>query len=257
MFLRFVEALGASQVGFQRVRDYIKDKGRKGECLAREPLTRLMVQCMSNCGNLQMHENLQFLANKALLDVQCVLIDYISDMTLDCIHLGWGSRQGLDCIKLLQSGTFKQRFAMFHDSFHKELLSADQKLLHALGYERKYRDEEKKDPYIVSLFSGRLYSMNDTEHILCKIWLAVIHAHQSRNVSAVKAQHNNHTWPQPIELPCELHLQAIMDIVWDSFKLIRDSHPYPEKVGFFFASGKHKTSKNASGKNKKRKLQKN
>jgi hypothetical protein len=116
------------------------------------------------------------------------------------------------------------------------LQEADKKVLTALGYKKKFRrgDDGKKVYYIVSLYSGRHYSMDDTEHILCKIWLTVIHAHQSRNLSKAKAQHNNHTWPLPTVYPWEHHLSPLMVLIWDTFKIVRKDHPYPEQVKFYF-----------------------
>ena len=104
-------------VGFVRVRKHIRQAGKKGNTLDQKPLTELMTQCISDCGNLQMHDNLSFIVNKALLDVRCILIDFVSEMTFDLIHLGWGSKQGLDCIQLLRAGKVMERFQMFHERF--------------------------------------------------------------------------------------------------------------------------------------------
>ena len=233
MFLRCIEVLGTntSSVGFKRVQDHIGRAGKTRKQLSRESLTQLMVNCISDCGNLQLHDNLQFIVNKAVLDVRATLIDFVEDITLEQIHLGWGARQGLECMKLMLGGAFKERFEAFHNRMHALLLAADDNSLIALGYKRILQGGKT---HIVSLFSGRHYSMDDSEHILCKIWLTVIHSHQSRNMSKVKAQYNNHTWPLPIVHPCEQQLSPLMVEIWEAYKRVRTLHPYPETVEFYF-----------------------
>ena len=60
--------------------------------------------------------------------------------------------------------------------------------------------------------------MNDSEHILCKIWLCVMHSHSSRNYAEEKQVSNGHCHPLPggKRAGDEL-LRPIMLAIWESF----------------------------------------
>jgi len=241
VFLRFIATLGtmASNHGFQRVYNYIKSRGEEGKNLERQTLTEIMISCLSDCGNLQNHANLPFMVNKALLDVRCVIIDFIEDITSDQIHLGWGARQGLDCLDIKCTGrSIKERIDNLHETLLDILLDEDENLLLAMGCLRKDRGTELGgkaiDPYIVSVYGLRDFSLDDTEHFLCKIWLAIIHSHSSRNISQQKNQHSNHTWPLPSTMPWESHLSKLMEKMWDAFGNCKSKIKYPEKLQYHF-----------------------
>lgn len=253
-FLAFLRVLGSdtSNFGFRKVKEYIVNAGKDGNTLERKPLTELMINVISQCGDLQGNDKLKFMVNKAILDVRSVLVNFVTKMTADLIHLGWGSQQGLDCIQLSRSGTAIARFQFFHHEFYSLLMNKSDEYLHSIGYKKIHLgmvDGEQMDPYIGSLFSGRPYEMCDTEHILCKIWLCVIHSHQSRNLSKAKQMHNNHTWPLPEVLPWEVHLSPFMLFMWKHFCKIRSEHEYPKKLHFYFGEEEDKgTSKKGGGK---------
>ena len=235
-FLRFISSLGKSEssIGFSRVREYIKQTMTPNKKLARLGLFRMMMQCASDCGDLQMPDNLKFIVNKALTDVQCVIPYFIDEITLDQVYLGWGAQQGLVLLKLQLNSDMMKRFVLVNMKLNELLMKADAKLLKAMGYERVTKEGET---FIASLYSGRRFSMNDTEHFLCKLWLAVIHSHQSRNVAKVKSQHNHHTWPLLQVCPWEEHLSPLMTSIWKAFKDVRRKFPYPESLQFYFMDG--------------------
>lgn len=52
-------------------------------------------------------------------------------------------------------------------------------------------------PRIVSIFTGRDFSLADTEHWLCKIWIVVMYSHASRDLSKEPQASSQATYPVP------------------------------------------------------------
>ena len=109
----------------------------------------------------------------------------------------------------------------------KEKVLEDQ--LCCIGFERQNRQVDGLNvASVVSLHGGRPYSRSDSEHFLCKLWLAIIHSHQSRNLSRVKRFTNNHCYPLLHVIGWEEDIAPVMRRVWCAYereRLIR-------KLGF-------------------------
>ena len=57
----------------------------------------------------------------------------------------------------------------------------------------------------------------DSEHFLCKIWLAIIHAHASRNVSESKKYHKAHCYPLADQGEWEAEISPMVQQMWSAY----------------------------------------
>ena len=109
------------------------------------------------------------------------------------IQLGWGSRNGLECINLgeFSNNNMEDRFKLFQWTlldFYKDP-DTPQDVLMASGWRKG------KDRRVFSCWCEREYAEMDSEHILCKVWLAILHSNPCRNISKAPRLSTKHSYP--------------------------------------------------------------
>ena len=87
---------------------------------------------------------------------------------------------------------------------------------------------------IRSLHGWRPFGRSDAEHWLCKLWLAVVHSHQSRNLSKVKKVFKEHCYPLCIPGEWEPTIAPVMNEIWDAYERCRmdEDMKYPTLLEF-------------------------
>jgi hypothetical protein len=146
-------------------------------------------------------------------------------MTAADLILGYGSSQGIDCLDLPEQEEMGniERTIFYHDWLEKYFKDPQHQLLTtACGY-------EVVNNVLRSIWSGRLFSLLDTEHFLCKIWLAVIHSHACRNISEDKSVTAGHCYPLCEPGEWEADLQRHMVPLFNAFLNCKNAgeHSYP------------------------------
>jgi hypothetical protein len=122
------------------------------------------------------------------------------------------------------------KFLRFHQRLQAYLIGQEEDFVTASGWKR-VTNVSTQEPELVSLYGGSAFSMNDTEHILCKVWLCIMSSHSSRNVSAEKSTFATHCHPLPAPQDWEPLMAPCMKKIWDSYlKTAMLIHP-PSKVG--------------------------
>lgn len=148
----------------------------------------------------------------------------------DKVPLGWGSQNGIDCVSISAPnkgdenaiGTSNRgaKLSLIHKLMVELLVhdSIPEDLVRACGW-------RIKEGSLVSSWGGRNFGIADTEHILCKVWLVVIHSNACRNVSDSPKLSASHCYPLLNRQTWEDHLDPVMEEVWTSFlRLASSSH---------------------------------
>jgi hypothetical protein len=228
-----LQSLAKSDKGCKRLGKFLSANGVARR--TRVALMECLMNCIAHCGDIQgSHEELGFVSHKIIADVESVFLDLVGPVTMASVVLGWGSSQGIDCLLLPEEHNNKtkaERFEFFH-SWLLEHLSQEEhaSLAKACGW-------ELADDELVSIWYGRPFSHTDTEHILCKIWLAILHSHASRNVSEDKDISVGHCYPLCEEGEWEADLRPHMLAMWEAFldakkKNGGDDYQYPIDIMF-------------------------
>ena len=190
----FILALARTEKGFLSLRERVEMKHHEGKGIPRHLLAQWMFDCLDVCGDFQGNTNkLGFLVNKILVDVESLFLGFLTGTPPKTL-LGYGSRNGLACINLgdYNNKTEDEKFEQLHNSlleFYQDP-NTPEELLVASGW-HKSRD----DGSILSCWNGRPYAESDSEHILCKVWLAIIHSNSCRNISKEPHLSAKHCYP--------------------------------------------------------------
>jgi hypothetical protein len=126
-----------------------------------------------------------------MADLESRFPDLCGDVTIDCVHMGSGSLAGIRlCTRGKKSLSTMKRLEYFHEHFIQHLLQMTDLELKMMGYRRI-------GTRLFSIFSHRLYSYIDTEHILCKVYVLLTISYPSRTISKNPMCGNTFTWPMP------------------------------------------------------------
>ena len=226
-FWMMIEALANGGLGHRKLVTILGAHGVSHK--HRVVLKRKIMECIAECGNLQQPDDLGFVSHKILADLETAFLGVIGEVTFESIGLGWGSKRGLVCLKFPEKPggrSTEQMFMEFHD-FLIDYLKEHKQLAFACGYE-SFQDAGG-NTHLRSRFSHREFSLLDTEHFLCKIWLAILHSHASRNIAENKSVSVAHCQPLCEPGEWEEHLSPFMVAMWDTFVAIHEQHPYPSQ----------------------------
>ena len=235
----FIGNLSCSSHGFVRLKKHlIVTSCSVGECISGEELESRLINCLDSCGDFQGdQERLGFLAGKIIMDVEGFLSGTISYGEKHIPHLGWGSKNGLDCISLkrddgsaFKATTRAEKFATFHTHLVDYYTSEENPREYAISSGWKLNSGR-----LQSLWGGRPFTKADSEHILCKVWLCVMRSHACRNISRAPRLFSDHCYPLPVVQPWESTLDPIMDTTLKAFSAMAGEGslpPYPEVLLF-------------------------
>jgi len=197
-------------------------------------LNRLMV-CIAHCGDLQGTESseLGFTSNKVLSDLERVFSGLVPafSLELDRLVFGWGSTNGILCLlfpgETSDNPMDKTAKAKAFHVYLEGCLIQHPVLAAACGW-------KVEDGVLVSEHSGVAFSYIDTEHALCKIWLAVLHSHAARNISDSKHIFVAHCYPLCEKGEWEDAMKKEVSEMLQAFRSIKTKgeHPYPADLMF-------------------------
>jgi len=212
-----IQALATSPNGCKKVAKYIASFGLKRR--DRASVMDCLTECIATCGDIQDVNEVDFVAQKVLADLETVFLGVVDAPTVDSLVLGYGSSNGIDCLNI-EGETRLQKVLNFHTWLVSYLMDdRNATLRKALGW--------KVVGLLESSWSGRQFSLVDTEHILCKIWLAVIHSHACRNISEDKEVSVGHCYPLCEEGEWEGQLAPYIQEMWEAFLQCQEASQYP------------------------------
>jgi len=212
--------------GMESVEAYLKSAGKS---LTWRDLQVAIVRAVSDCGDLQMENNVYWIAQAVMADVDSLLPGFAGTPRAEDIIFGFGSCLGLDLLilgdKELDSAVEDQRSERIQAVFQilkEDMESRTELELKALGY--------KKDAngILQSLLTGRSFSLIDVEHFCCKLSQGILISHSSRTVSKQPNVQNDSRWPlfPGTEGWASLELESFKQI-WEAFCHEEVEHPYP------------------------------
>jgi hypothetical protein len=237
----FIENLATSEMGFVCIRKRMMTLETSVKCFPYCQIYDWLLDTLQNCGEFSRNDGLKFLAMKIIGDVECFIPEFVLRSLDDPVDLAWGSRNGLECVdivqlngKKFQSEDPRPKFLQFHTSllsfFLRDKIGTD--LLGTCGW-------TVTDGRIISVVNKRPFSYLDTEHILCKIWIAVMNSHSCRNVSTNPRLGSLHCYPLAMPQPWEVGIKPIMENILECFLLIQsrfkdlaEDYRYPEHLLF-------------------------
>jgi hypothetical protein len=131
-----------------------------------------------------------------MADMDSCIPGVCGDVGIDTIVFGTGSFIGMQlCCMNMKRRPALEKLQAFHDLLVEILLEMSPRMLQITGY------AISKAGVLVSIFTGRLFSYIDSEHILCKVYICLQISSSSRTISDAPECFNSFTWPQPEE--CE------------------------------------------------------
>ena len=200
--------------GFLKVRQYMERCDGEPD---RNALVSMVARSTARCGELENGERLMFLCSKAVADVEATLPGFAGDYAPEDKYYGWGAYQGWRAMYVPKDMNRHQFFILIRDILLDERETCIEQL-NSMGYDR--RIVKRGGPMeIVSLHGWRVFSPGDVEHFLCKLWLATIHSHRSRNLSRVKTTHKLHCHPvMPVVGEWEQRIEPVMTKIWKSYE---------------------------------------
>ena len=190
--------------------------------MERSKLVGWLLECLDLCGDFQGNsDSLSFLASKIVADVEAMYPGFATLCETECAPLGWGSRNGLSCVDVCTSerSNIKTGVPQCHLKFievHRRLRmfyldpATPADMVAASGW-------QVLDGQLVSSWGNRAYSITDTEHILCKLWLVVMRSSSCRNISKVPKLSAPHCYPLRVRQEWEELLTPVMGNIVSSF----------------------------------------
>ena len=135
----------------------------------------------------------------------------------DTVHLGWGSTEGLDCVSndfLDDSaiGDKQKKLAQVHKyliRYYSDIKTSPH-LITASGW-------HLQDGKVVLCWNQREYTILDTEHLLCKLWVTILRSNACRNISDMPNPSANHCHPLPNSAMYDNNLRPKMKGILQAF----------------------------------------
>jgi hypothetical protein len=146
---------------------------------------------------------------------------------------GWGSTNGILCLifptETADNPISKAEKARLFHAFLEQHLKDHPDLARVCGW-------KNENGVLVSCHFGLPFSYMDTEHILCKIWLAFIHSHASRNISNSKDIFVAHCYPLCERGEWEDGMQEDVLSMLEAFHAIKEEGKYAYPTDLMFDS---------------------
>ena len=180
-----------------------------------------------------------FLVHLVMADLESRFPDLCGKVKIETVHMGHGSNVGIRlCSRHMARKSIRERLKWFHGELIKILLALPQNELALMGYVRI-------DSVLYSLFTGRIYSYIDTEHILCKVYVLLTISYPSRTISESPFCSSSFTWPLTEECgywtgEFKKEFAEVIVAAYEA-KLEQDSHwrehmlqQYPQQLSYDF-----------------------
>jgi hypothetical protein len=158
----------------------------------KEVRRKTLVSTLGRLMNAVTREDDLFICHQAVADLEGFFIEFAGDVTRDSIMVGSGGRCGATMINVeSQDKQDKDKISCLY-TMHRNLLmnhdNANQR--EALLY------EIAGDGELRSKHTGRPFSIIDTEHVCCKVYIAVTCSHSSRFAETPQF-YKSYCWPPP------------------------------------------------------------
>lgn len=234
-----LEGFAFDKQGLQSVAEYLQTC-KMGE-IDRMVLIQVMSRALAATSKMQ-DENpkMMFVLHHVVADVESMFPGFAGKVTLKSVQTGFGSNFALICLtRHLPAGTsYRQRLKYVHHVLMQHLVDlangGEQGLtiLCSMGYVIDSASGTRK---IVSIFSGREFSLTDTEHLCCKYYVCICHAHPTRTGSDCPETHASHCWP----IQGDDNNRPWMEWVSTIFDKIRQASESKEHVGQNYYENKY------------------
>ena len=178
----------------------------------RTKIKETLIKAIDNCApGVKKDSSLHFLAHRCLADVEMIILECFGDVTFRSLGFGPGSNCGLWAMRAVTKCKRNEHpFEMLHTMLLNELNVMSSDKLRVLGY-------CNNNGIILSLLTERTYSMTDTEHICCKLYIATCLADPSRNNGKAKLNLRKHCWPLFGDYDWVSRIQPFLDNAWVVF----------------------------------------
>jgi hypothetical protein len=217
----FITNLASSEKGFDLLLRRMQNNAKKnGGWATHDQVFSWLLDCLLTCGEFPKLPPVKFLCSKIIGDVESLFPCFVQRKLNDPVILGWGSQNGLDCVDILQENgkpfpprQRREKFVILHGKLVEYFLSPEsssEKLLRVCGW-------KIHEGVIVSCLHDRPFSFLDTEHILCKVWLAVLQSNSCRNISKNPRLGPLHCYPLCEEHHWEASLKPLMQDILEVF----------------------------------------
>ena len=205
----------------------------------RKELFEVILSSLVNCGGyFWQSSDVSFLVHVALADMEAKIPGLFGLHTVETVHFGTGSTNGVLLCLPGTRGPLIDKFVRFHEELSKLLLDMEVPELRITGY-------TNIKGKINSVFTGRVYSYTDSEHIHCKIYVCLELSHTSRTISDVPKCYSASTWPVPSQLRfwCQKFSQDMQTYTIKSFLDVTSCKPafrgyiqenHPRKLTYTF-----------------------
>ena len=180
--------------GVRAIVQHIFRERTSNEGISRVVLKRVIEETMILCAPcLQKGQSLSFIAHHVIADLESVYPEFAGEVSFDSIGFGYGSLFGLTCLtRDIKSKSKKMKFEHLHRELIGKILTLDKKVLSILGW-------EETNGKITSIITGREFSMTDTEHVCCKVYVSIANSHPSRTISETPSCFAGYCWPLPTD----------------------------------------------------------
>ena len=205
----------------------------------RREVFQVVLSSLVNCGAyFRLSSDLSFLVHVAMADMESKVPGLFGLHTTETVHFGTGSTNGILLCLPNSRGSLMDKFVAFHRELSQLLLAMQIDELSITGY-------TNINGKLYSIFTGRVYSYTDSEHILCKIYVCLELSHTSRTISELPKCYSPSTWPIPSQCRfwCEKFSLDMQTHIIDSFLRVASCKPsfrtyirenYPRKLTYSF-----------------------
>ena len=166
----------------------------------RKTLIDVMARALTSTSKIEDGHQLRFVLHHVVADVESMFPEFAGDVTLDSVQTGWGSNFALVCMthQMQSSTSYSDRLKYVHEKLLEELSALAEKgvegemILLSMGYEPQVVGQTLQ---IISTFNGWNFSLTDTEHICCKCYVCICHAHPIHSGMDCPETFATHCWP--------------------------------------------------------------
>jgi hypothetical protein len=197
----------------------------------KEERRKRIVSTLGRLMNAVTRDSDSFICHQAVADLEGFFIEFAGDVTHDSVPVGSGGRYGVAMINVeYTKKKGEDKITVLH-TLHRNLLLDDDNVnqREALLYEIALDGELR------SKHTGRPFSVVDTEHVCCKVYIAATCSHSSRFAETPQF-YKSYCWPPPGDPKWATGASAELCHCWSviMMKLPKDfmQQTYPSRLCF-------------------------